>query len=405
MAPMFQIISGGISLSQSRCRRVSPRLSQVERSPPANGGPDTATVQTTPAISRRSGSTSPTSISFKWRGPTPTARPSDPIVVRGVTYGRGRNGSIVAVDARSGKELWVRENMNGMTNRGMMYWESRDGRDQRLIFAMSDLLQELDAKTGKSIMSFGTNGVVDLRVGIDGRDPATVAGMQSQVPERCSRISSFSARTGEDYMSPPGDIRAYDVLTGKLVWTFHTVPRPGEFGYDTWPKDARKYIGGTNTWGELSVDTRRGIVYVPDRLADVRLLRRRQDRRQPVRHIDRGARCAHGQAPVALPDGAPRSLGFRQQRGAAAHDDSPQRPHAETSSPWRARQAGSTSSIAYRASPSGRLKSGLFLSPICRVKKPGRHSRFRPTRRPSRSRNVTVEDINPYLPPGGVRSV
>ena len=106
----------------------------------------------------------------------------NPLVARGVIYGRGRNGSIVAVDAKSGKELWVRENMNGMTNRGMMYWESRDGRDQRLIFAMTDLLQELDAKTGKSIMSFGTDGVVDLRVGIDGRDPATMTNIASRTP-------------------------------------------------------------------------------------------------------------------------------------------------------------------------------------------------------------------------------
>ena len=188
----------------------------------------------------------------------------NPLVVRGVIYGRGRNGSIVAVDAKSGKELWVRENMNGMTNRGLMYWESRDGRDQRLIFAMTDLLQELDAKTGKSIMSFGTDGVVDLRVGIDGRDPATMTNIASRTPgEVFENLLILGAFTGEDYMSPPGDIRAYDVLTGKLVWTFHTVPRPGEFGYDTWPKDAWKYVGGTNTWGELSVDTERGIVYFP----------------------------------------------------------------------------------------------------------------------------------------------
>ena len=188
----------------------------------------------------------------------------NPLVVRGVIYGRGRNGSIVAVDAKSGKELWVRENMNGMTNRGLMYWESRDGRDQRLIFAMTDLLQQLDAKTGKSIMSFGTNGVVDLRVGIDGRDPATMTNIASRTPgEVFENLLILGAFTGEDYMSPPGDIRAYDVLTGKLVWTFHTVPRPGEFGYDTWPKDAWKYVGGTNNWGELTVDTQRGIAYVP----------------------------------------------------------------------------------------------------------------------------------------------
>ena len=187
-----------------------------------------------------------------------------PIVVRGVIYGRGRNGSLVAVDAKTGKELWVRENMNGMTSRGMNYWESADGRDQRLIFAMNSLLQEVDAKTGKSIMTFGTNGVVDLRVGLDGRDPATIGNIQSNTPgEIFENLVILGSATGEGYMSPPGDIRAYDVLTGKLVWTFHTVPRPGEFGYDTWPKDAWKYIGGVNNWGEMTIDTRRGIAYIP----------------------------------------------------------------------------------------------------------------------------------------------
>src|SRR5512134_957652 len=81
-----------------------------------------------------------------------------PVVVRGVIYGRGRNGSLVALEAKTGRELWVRENMTGMTSRGMNYWESADGRDQRLIFAMDSLLQELDAKTGKPVMAFGTNG-------------------------------------------------------------------------------------------------------------------------------------------------------------------------------------------------------------------------------------------------------
>lgn len=69
--------------------------------------------------------------------------------------------------------------------------------------------------------------------------------------------------TGEEYGSPPGDIRAYDVISGKLVWTFHTVPHPGEYGYDTWPKDAWKYAGGTNAWGEITLDEKRGIAYVP----------------------------------------------------------------------------------------------------------------------------------------------
>ena len=187
-----------------------------------------------------------------------------PIAVRGVIYGRGRNGSLVAVDAKTGKELWVRENMNGMTSRGFNYWESADGRDQRLIFAMNSLLQEVDAKTGKSIMTFGTNGVVDLRVGLDGRDPSTIGNIQSNNPgEIFENLLILGSATGEGYMSPPGDIRAYDVLSGRLVWTFHTVPRPGEFGYDTWPKDAYKYIGGVNNWGEMTIDAQRGIAYIP----------------------------------------------------------------------------------------------------------------------------------------------
>jgi len=189
---------------------------------------------------------------------------SVPIVVRGVVYGRGRTGSLVAVDATTGKELWIRENMNGMTSRGINYWESANGADQRLIFSMNSLLQEVDAKTGKSIMSFGTNGVVDLRVGIDGRDPDTIGSIQSNTPGGIfENLLILGSATGEGYMSPPGDIRAYDIRTGKLVWTFHTVPRPGEFGYDTWPKDAWKYIGGTNNWGETTIDTRRGIAYIP----------------------------------------------------------------------------------------------------------------------------------------------
>ncbi|HWJ57410.1 MAG TPA: PQQ-binding-like beta-propeller repeat protein, partial [Vicinamibacterales bacterium] len=189
---------------------------------------------------------------------------SSPIVVRGVAYGRGRNGSLVAVNAQTGQELWVRERMNGMTSRGINYWESPDGRDQRLIFSMDSLLQEVDARTGTSIPSFGTNGVVDLRVGIDGRDPDTIGPIQSNTPgEIFENLLILGSATGEGYMSPPGDIRAYDVLTGRLVWTFHTVPRPGEYGYDTWPKDAWKYVGGTNSWGEMTIDTARGIAYVP----------------------------------------------------------------------------------------------------------------------------------------------
>jgi quinoprotein glucose dehydrogenase len=187
----------------------------------------------------------------------------NPIVVRGVVYGRGRNGAIVALDAKTGKEIWIHDNMPAMTARGMNYWESKDGKDRRLIFSMNDYLQEIDAATGTSIFSFGKDGVVDLREGL-GRDPATVGRIQSGNPGKVfENLILLGSSTGEAYISPPGDLRAFDVVTGKLVWQFHTVPHPGEVGYDTWPKDAWKYIGGTNTWGEITVDEKRGIAYFP----------------------------------------------------------------------------------------------------------------------------------------------
>jgi len=185
------------------------------------------------------------------------------IVAHGVIYGRGRGGSLVALDAKTGKEIWVREGMNGMTTRGINYWESSDGSDRRLIFCFSDYLQELDARTGKPITNFGNKGVVDLREGL-GRDPSTVGRVQSGTPgEVFENLIILGSAPGEGYLSPPGDLRAFNVLTGKQEWIFHTVPHPGEFGYDTWPKDAYKYVGGTNTWGELSIDTARGIAYFP----------------------------------------------------------------------------------------------------------------------------------------------
>ena len=107
----------------------------------------------------------------------------------------------------------------------------------------------------------------------------------------------LGSATGEGYMSPPGDIRAYDVLdAAKLVWTFHTVPRPGEFGYDTWPKDAYKYIGGNNNWGEMTIDTRRGIAYIPLGSPTYDFYGADRIGGQPLRHVDRGARCTHRQA-------------------------------------------------------------------------------------------------------------
>jgi glucose dehydrogenase len=186
----------------------------------------------------------------------------NPIVVRNIVYGRGPNGSFVALDAATGKQIWVHEGIQGFNSRGVNYWESKDGKDRRLIFSTLNMLQEIDAYTGEPITRFGKDGQVDLRVGLD-RDPATI-NQQTRTPGRVfENLLILGSATNEEYGSAPGDVRAFDVRTGALVWTFHTVPRPGEYGYDTWPPDAWKTVGGANNWGEQSIDEKRGILYVP----------------------------------------------------------------------------------------------------------------------------------------------
>ncbi len=186
----------------------------------------------------------------------------NPIVSHGVMYVYGRNNSLIALDAATGKEIWIHTGLSSIAELGVNYWESKDGKDRRLIFQINHFLEEIDARTGKSILSFGEDGLVDMREGLD-RVPAEVARIKSDAPGRVfENLIIEGSSTGENFLAPPGHIRAYDVLTGKTVWTFHTVPYPGEFGYDTWPKDAWRYIGGVNDWGELSLDEKRGIVYV-----------------------------------------------------------------------------------------------------------------------------------------------
>jgi quinoprotein glucose dehydrogenase len=186
-----------------------------------------------------------------------------PLVVDGVLYVVGKDSAVVALDAATGKQIWEHPVEGRPTDRGFNYWQSKDGSDRRLIFAADSYLQEINLRTGVTISTFGNDGRVDLRVGL-GRDPKTIRNIQSGTPGRVfENMIILGSATGEGYGDPPGDLRAYDVLTGKLIWTFHTVPHPGEFGYDTWPKDAWKYIGGVNAWGEISVDEKRGIVYFP----------------------------------------------------------------------------------------------------------------------------------------------
>jgi quinoprotein glucose dehydrogenase len=187
----------------------------------------------------------------------------NPLIVDGVMYILGRDDAIVALEATTGKQIWSHPVEGTPTDRGINYWQNKSASDRRFIFAANSYLQEINARTGVTIPSFGNDGRVDLREGL-GRDPMTIHNIQAGTPGRVfENLMILGSATGEAYGSPPGDLRAYDVLSGKLIWTFHTVPHPGEYGYDTWPKDAWKYIGGTNTWGEISIDERHGIAYFP----------------------------------------------------------------------------------------------------------------------------------------------
>jgi quinoprotein glucose dehydrogenase len=229
--------------------------------PDYGGTPDQSKYVVTKDITKKNVA----KLAVAWTYPTGDERSYqfNPVIVDGVMYVLAKNSSLVAIDVVTRQELWIHANLRGITNRGINYWQSRDGKDRRLLFTLEDTLQAIDARTGKSLLDFGTNGFVDLREGL-GRDPAGVRRVASATPGRVfENLLILGSAPGEGYFSSPGHIRAYDVITGKLVWTFHTIPQPGEFGYDTWPKDAWKYVGGVNVWGEITVDAKRGIAYFP----------------------------------------------------------------------------------------------------------------------------------------------
>jgi quinoprotein glucose dehydrogenase len=188
----------------------------------------------------------------------------NPTVVDGVMYVLAKNNSIVALDAATGKEIWTHENQGAVGTRGINYWESKDRADRRLLYVNAGFLTAIDARTGMVILSFGDNGRTDLRNGLDG-DLTGVRALQTNNPGRIFEnilIQPLPA-SGAAYDSKPADVHAYDVRTGKLVWTFHSVPHPGEFGYDTWPPDAWKTVGGVHNWSEMALDEKRGIAYLP----------------------------------------------------------------------------------------------------------------------------------------------
>jgi len=188
----------------------------------------------------------------------------NPIVVDDVMYVLAHDATFVALDAATGTEIWRHENEGRVGTRGINYWASPDGSDRRLLYLHNGMLTAIDAGTGETVETFGGNGNVDLRIGLEG-DIDAIRPLQTNNPGRIFEdliIMSLPAGGG-GYASSPADIHAYNVVTGELAWIFHTVPRPGEFGAETWPENANADYGGVHNWSESTVDAERGIVFIP----------------------------------------------------------------------------------------------------------------------------------------------
>ena len=254
------LLLGGL-LTTAWLRTTGPN--SAEEWPEYLGGPDRNHYSTLTQITP--GNVKNLRVAWSYSAPDTGQMQVNPIIVEGVLYGVTSAVRAFALEAATGRELWrfgdPLKNF-ASTSRGVAYWS--DGTDKRVLHTIGSTLYALDAKTGKPIPTFGDNGKVDLHTGLPAiakekfvisNTPGTIFGDLIIMPLRLSE--------GAD--AAPGDVRAFNVRTGKLAWSFHTIPHPGEVGYETWPKDAylNTYVGGANSWAGMSIDRKRGILYVP----------------------------------------------------------------------------------------------------------------------------------------------
>ncbi|HEX5152993.1 MAG TPA: PQQ-binding-like beta-propeller repeat protein [Parafilimonas sp.] len=190
----------------------------------------------------------------------------NPIIVNGILYGMTATTRPFAVDAATGKEIWKGQSEGPdsySSSRGIVYWE--DGNDKRILYTSGPWLHALDAATGKSIASFGDSGKVSLKSGLGAtsEDKMVISNTPGTVYED---LIIMPLRVSEGTDAALGYIQAFNIKTGKLAWVFHTIPLPGEEGYNTWPKDTYKNISGVgaaNNWSGMSIDRKRGMLFVP----------------------------------------------------------------------------------------------------------------------------------------------
>lgn len=193
----------------------------------------------------------------------------NPLIVDSAVYGTNARLQLFKINARTGEEIWRVEGLNPSgqpiwfgKSRGLMRWRSTDGADERIYFGAGPYLFAVNATTGRLVEGFGDGGRVDLREGL-GREPQGLMIGLNTPGVVFENLLIVGGRVSEGSGAAPGHIRAYDARTGEIVWTFHTIPQPGEPGYETWPPDAYTYTGGANSWAGMSVDLERGIVFVP----------------------------------------------------------------------------------------------------------------------------------------------
>jgi quinoprotein glucose dehydrogenase len=241
--------------------RAQTKSDQIAQDWPVYGGsPGNTHYSYLSQINR--GNVSQLALAWEFDTREPGGLQTSPVVVAGILYGITPTQKIVALNASTGKLLWKFDSgiKGTQPDRGLAYWSS--GKDKRILAGVMNFLYALDAATGKPIPTFGARGRIDLRANL-GR-PAALQWTPLTSPGITYKdLIIVGGRNPETLPAPPGDIRAYDVRSGKLRWSFHTIPHPGEFGYDTWPAEAWKYSGAANNWAGMALDSRRGIVYVP----------------------------------------------------------------------------------------------------------------------------------------------
>ena len=187
----------------------------------------------------------------------------NPIIVDDILYATSPTIKLIALRAATGELLWEFDpalDFSPHVNRGVTYWES--GNDKRILFTAGSLLFAINAITGKPVVSFGTAGVTSLKAGLGAR-AADLFVISTSPGVIYKNLYIIGTRVSENADAAPGYIRAFNARTGAVEWVFHTIPKPGEYGYETWPENAYEKIGGANAWAGISLDVKRGVVYAP----------------------------------------------------------------------------------------------------------------------------------------------